>query len=104
MRSTEVDDLTSIGMALTTERDYNALLDLILLNARRLTSSDAGSLYLVETLDDEKQKHILMFRVVWEFVGNQGRVVTKIKTALSNTSTDYMANYTASNLKYTITI
>jgi len=55
MRSTEVDDLTSIGMALTTERDYNALLDLILLNARRLTSSDAGSLYLVETLDDEKQ-------------------------------------------------
>ena len=55
MRSTEVDDLTSIGMALTTERDYNALLDLILSNARRLTSSDAGSLYLVETLENEKK-------------------------------------------------
>lgn len=53
--STEVDDLTSIGMALATERDYNALLDLILLNARRLTSSDAGSLYLVENSEDEKK-------------------------------------------------
>jgi HD-GYP domain-containing protein (c-di-GMP phosphodiesterase class II) len=55
MRSTEVDDLTSIGMALTTERDYNALLALILSHARRLTSSDAGSLYLVETLENEKK-------------------------------------------------
>jgi HD-GYP domain-containing protein (c-di-GMP phosphodiesterase class II) len=54
-RSTEVDDLTSIGMALATERDYNALLDLILVNARRLTSSDAGSLYLVEGADNEKK-------------------------------------------------
>ena len=60
-RSTEVDDLTSIGMALTTERDYNALLDLILSNARRLTSSDAGSLYIVETLENEKK--VLRFKL-----------------------------------------
>ena len=59
--ATEVDDLTSIGMALTTERDYNALLNLILLNARRLTSSDAGSLYLVESLEDEKK--VLRFKL-----------------------------------------
>ncbi len=59
--STEVDDLTSIGMALATERDYNALLDLILLNARRLTSSDAGSLYLVET--GEHETKMLRFKL-----------------------------------------
>jgi HD-GYP domain-containing protein (c-di-GMP phosphodiesterase class II) len=42
-------------MALTTERDYNALLDLILSNARRLTSSDGGSLYIVEKDDNENK-------------------------------------------------
>ncbi len=61
LRSTEVDDLTSIGMALTTERDYNALLDLILSNARRITSSDGGSLYIVET--DENEKKALRFKL-----------------------------------------
>ncbi len=60
-RATEVDDLTSIGMALTTERDYNALLELILSHARRLTSSDAGSLYLVETVENENK--VLRFKL-----------------------------------------
>ena len=55
-RTTETAELTRIGVALTTERDYNALLDLILSQARRVTGSDAGSLYLVESSDgDEKQ-------------------------------------------------
>jgi HD-GYP domain-containing protein (c-di-GMP phosphodiesterase class II) len=52
-RTKEIHELTRIGMALATERDYNSLLDLILTQARRLTSSDAASLYLVETQDDE---------------------------------------------------
>ena len=51
-RSRELSELTRIGMALTTERNLNTLLDLILSQARRMTDADAGSLYLVEEPDD----------------------------------------------------
>jgi HD-GYP domain-containing protein (c-di-GMP phosphodiesterase class II) len=51
MRSREIGELTRIGVALGTERDLKTLLDLILTQARRITSSDAGSLYLVETTE-----------------------------------------------------
>jgi HD-GYP domain-containing protein (c-di-GMP phosphodiesterase class II) len=47
-RARELGELTAIGVALSTERDLSSLLDLILTQARRVTSSDAGSLYLVE--------------------------------------------------------
>ncbi|HEY2067519.1 MAG TPA: HD domain-containing phosphohydrolase [Gemmatimonadaceae bacterium] len=47
-RQRELAELTTIGVALSTERDLGALLDLILTQARRVTASDAGSLYLVE--------------------------------------------------------
>jgi HD-GYP domain-containing protein (c-di-GMP phosphodiesterase class II) len=47
-RSREIGELTRIGVALGTERDIKTLLDLILTQARRITQSDAGSLYLVE--------------------------------------------------------
>jgi HD-GYP domain-containing protein (c-di-GMP phosphodiesterase class II) len=52
-RTRELDELTRIGMALNTERDYNALLELILLQARQITGSDAGSLYLVDSSDPD---------------------------------------------------
>ncbi|MBI3981467.1 MAG: GAF domain-containing protein [Gemmatimonadetes bacterium] len=55
-RSRELGELTRIGIALSTERDYNTLLDLILSQARQVTGSDAGSLYLVETLENEKKR------------------------------------------------
>jgi HD-GYP domain-containing protein (c-di-GMP phosphodiesterase class II) len=44
----ELTELTRVGVALSTERDLVTLLDMILSQARRLTSSDAGSIYLVE--------------------------------------------------------
>ncbi|HET9685370.1 MAG TPA: HD domain-containing phosphohydrolase [Gemmatimonadaceae bacterium] len=47
-RSRELAELTAIGAAMGTERDLSTLLDLILTQARRVTTSDAGSLYLVE--------------------------------------------------------
>lgn len=47
-RARELADLGAIGVALTTERDLGRLLGLILSHARRVTTSDAGSLYLVE--------------------------------------------------------
>jgi len=44
-------ELNKIGMALMSERDPDALLGMILTQARRLTRSDAGSLYLVESVE-----------------------------------------------------
>ncbi len=60
-RSKELDELTRIGVALNTERDYDALLSLVLSQARRVTSSDAGSLYLVESAEDGTQ--VLRFKI-----------------------------------------
>ncbi len=51
-RTKEISELTHIGVALATERDYNTLLDLILEQARRIAGADAGSLYLVEAPDE----------------------------------------------------
>jgi HD-GYP domain-containing protein (c-di-GMP phosphodiesterase class II) len=57
-RARELTELTTIGVALSTERDLNALLELILTQARRVTSSDAGSLYLVERDDAGVPRHL----------------------------------------------
>ena len=51
-RTRELAELSAIGVALTTERDLGTLLRLILSHARRVTESDAGSLYLVERDED----------------------------------------------------
>ena len=59
-RGREIAELTHIGVALGTERDLDTLLDLILTQSRRITSSDAGSLYLIEGEPGEKR---LRFRL-----------------------------------------
>jgi HD-GYP domain-containing protein (c-di-GMP phosphodiesterase class II) len=61
VRGKEVAELTGIGAKLMTERNPDKLLDDILTQAQRLTQSDAGSLYLIETDDDGNQK--LRFRL-----------------------------------------
>ncbi len=55
-RSREIAELTRIGVALSTERDYQVLLDLILEQARRISQADGGSLYLVEGRDTPNPK------------------------------------------------
>lgn len=57
-RARELTELTTIGVALSTERDLSALLELILTQARRVTSSDAGSLYLVERDEAGTPSHL----------------------------------------------
>ena len=47
----EIDQLNQIGIALSTERDRESLMALILQKSREITNSDAGSLYLVEETD-----------------------------------------------------
>jgi HD-GYP domain-containing protein (c-di-GMP phosphodiesterase class II) len=48
-------DLAKVGIALTQERDLDRLLSLILSTARDLVSADAGSLYLIETREEQRQ-------------------------------------------------
>ncbi len=48
--------MNRIGVALSSERDTEALLNLILLKSREITSSDAGSLYLVEELSETEKR------------------------------------------------
>ncbi len=55
-RSKEITELTRIGVALSTERNYDVLLEMILTQARRITQSDGGSLYLVEGRDTPTPK------------------------------------------------
>lgn len=45
-RGRERDEITSIGIALSAERNLDRLLDLILYKSRWITDADAGSLYL----------------------------------------------------------
>lgn len=44
----DLQDLLDVGIALSGEQDMTRLFDLILLEARRLTTADAATLYLVE--------------------------------------------------------
>ncbi len=44
----DLETLNKIGVALSTERNTDALLELILSKSREITSADAGSLYLLE--------------------------------------------------------
>jgi HD-GYP domain-containing protein (c-di-GMP phosphodiesterase class II) len=89
-RHRELAELTRVGVALTTERDLLSLLTLILSQARRITTSDAGSLYLVER-DEEGHPEALRFKL------SQNETLTSVPLSeftvpIDNTS---LAGYTA---------
>src|SRR5215475_2188878 len=50
--STQLEELSAIGIRLSAERNLDALLELILTKGREITRSDAGSLYVVEKARD----------------------------------------------------
>ncbi|MFN2441442.1 MAG: HD-GYP domain-containing protein [Thermoanaerobaculia bacterium] len=49
----ELDEIHKIGIALSTVRDHDVLLPMILSKARELSRSDAGSLYLLDRVEGE---------------------------------------------------
>src|SRR5215469_15835051 len=57
--SQEIHELNQIGMALSAEHDPAKLLELILTKSREFTSSDAGSVYLVESLAESERQSLL---------------------------------------------
>lgn len=65
-RRRELGELTRVGVALSTERDLVVLLEMILSQARRITGSDAGSLYLTER-DENGAAKSLRFRFAQNF-------------------------------------
>ncbi len=52
----EVQELNRIGIVLSVEKDTERLLDLILRASREITTSDAGSLYLVEEVSESEKR------------------------------------------------
>ncbi|MBV2234353.1 MAG: GAF domain-containing protein [Sterolibacterium sp.] len=54
-----LDQLNAIGVALSSERDINALLEKILLAAKEITHADGGTLYLV-TEDEQALRFAIM--------------------------------------------
>jgi HD-GYP domain-containing protein (c-di-GMP phosphodiesterase class II) len=59
--SQEIHELNQIGMALSAEHNPAKLLELILTKSREFTSSDAGSVYLVESTGDGGESQSLLF-------------------------------------------
>ncbi len=94
-----VDTMTQIGMAITAERDFPNLMDVIISNSRTLTHADAGTLYLVEG------DH-LVFKIVQNETlnihmgGKAGEEVhfPKVKIAESNVSGFVVINKTTVNI------
>ena len=62
-RHRELSELTRVGVALSTERDLLTLLEMILGQARRITSADAGSLYLVDRAKNGEPPKELRFKL-----------------------------------------
>ncbi|MDB4875658.1 MAG: response regulator with domain [Gemmatimonadetes bacterium] len=62
-RQRELRELTNVGVALSTERDLLTLLEMILSQARRITTSDAGSLYLTERPSGMEPANTLRFKL-----------------------------------------
>ena len=50
-KARELEEVNAIGIALSAERDHERLLNLILTKTREITCADAGSLFLVESID-----------------------------------------------------
>ena len=67
LRHRELAELTSVGVALSTERDLLTLLEMILTQARRITSSDAGTLYLVDRPENGAASTTLRFGLSQNF-------------------------------------
>jgi len=51
----EIQELNKIGAALSAEHHLDSLLELILTKSRHITNADAGSLYLVESEQEERR-------------------------------------------------
>jgi HD-GYP domain-containing protein (c-di-GMP phosphodiesterase class II) len=85
----ELEELLAIARALSSERDLPALQRLIVRKARELTDADAGSLYVVETGEDEERR--LRFAVAQTGPGDAGVLVNAILPLTATSIAGYVA-------------
>jgi HD-GYP domain-containing protein (c-di-GMP phosphodiesterase class II) len=90
-RRRELNELTNVGVALSTQRDLHLLLELILSQARRITTSDAGSLYLIERPEAGAPATVLRSKLTQNFT-LPSLPVTEFAVPIDHTS---LAGYTA---------
>jgi HD-GYP domain-containing protein (c-di-GMP phosphodiesterase class II) len=89
----DLGTLNKIGVALSTERNTDSLLELILSKSREITSADAGSLYLVEEDEKNGSKH-LVFKLTQN--DSQPAPFSRFELAIDTTS---LAGYAAATGK-----
>jgi HD-GYP domain-containing protein (c-di-GMP phosphodiesterase class II) len=87
----ELVELSRVGVALSTERDLLTLLEMILSQARRITNSDAGSLYLVDRDEDGKPRELR-----FKFAQNFTLPALPLTTSAVPFDTTSLAGYAAS--------
>ncbi len=88
-RTHEMREVHRVGMALSSERNLEALQELILRTSREMTNADAGTLYLLETND--QQEPVLVFHV-----SQNDSVHAPYQRLVIPVSTRSMAGYVAS--------
>ena len=76
--SQEIHELNQIGVALSAEHDPERLLAMILTKSRELTGADAGSVYLVQTVDAPGERQSLLFS---QILGNDGEALAATPAA-----------------------
>ena len=96
----QLEELHAIGIALSTERDHERLLNLILSKARVITSADAGTLFLVAGIDetlahpDGREDHVRARWLKFRLAQNHSREVRFEESFLAINS-DSIAGYVA---------
>lgn len=88
-QSQEADQLLEVGLALSSERDINALQRLIVRKARELTNSDGGSLFLVVEEGGEKK---LRFAVAQTGPTDQGTLIGALLPVSRASISGYVAS------------
>jgi HD-GYP domain-containing protein (c-di-GMP phosphodiesterase class II) len=86
----QLENLLTIGIALSSEKDHNKLLEMIISEARRITNADAGTLYLVE--DKHLKIKIIHNLSMNTFLGGKGEDVNLPPVPISP---DYVSGYAA---------
>jgi len=93
----ELKELNRIGMALSAERNRDALLSLILSKCREITSADAGSLYLVEPKEGAAPSESDYFadKVLLFILAQNDTVLVPFKASRMEISRRSLAGYVA---------
>ncbi|HHU76951.1 MAG TPA: GAF domain-containing protein [Firmicutes bacterium] len=86
----QLENLVSIGIALSAEKDSNRLLEMILHEARRVTNADAGTLYLVEGI--HLRMKIIHNETMNTFQGGKGEEVDLPPVPINK---EYVSGYVA---------